>query len=288
GIEVVIQEETGYGKRAITALMGNLKELRVLVNGGSSGIGLSIVKALAGEGAFVAASSRGGQRLRDTIQSLKREGLEVFPLIMDVENRESIAEATRLIEANWGGIDVLFNSAGVWMNAFNPNFTEKSRPFYSFTEEQIRKALEINLMGYLAVIRAFIPSFLAQGKGRIVNVGMDEQLFFTRGFFPITVSRGATFAMTMAMAADLEGSGITANLLLPGGFVNTPSMPSSLAEKHFGTLLSPDVVGEAARFLCSEEAEGVNGQVIRANGFGEWLRDWRRKKTDENSQGMRS
>jgi len=256
----------------------------VLVTGGSSGIGFEIVRALAEEGAYVAAAARGGQRLRDAAASLKGKGLDVLALVMDVLSDESIEEAMKVIESHWGGLDVLINCAGIWMQEFNPHFTERAMPFYAYTREQMMSSMEINYLGYFATSQASMRFFLRQGEGGIVNIGMDEELFLTRGFAPIIPTRAATNALTMLMAAELKGKGVDVNLLTPGGFVAGNSMPSNADRAHFGKLLPTDICNEPMIFLCSDRARGISGEKIVASRFDEWLRqkglEWRREKKE--------
>lgn len=250
---------------------GRLSETRVVVTGGSSGIGFAIVRALAREGAFVGMAARAGQRLKDAKQLLRSEGLDAFAVVLDVESYESITEVVNLLKSHWGGVDVLFNCAGIGMDQFNPEFTSKAAPFYSFTHEQLRKAMDVNYIGSFAVTQSFMPVFIEEGHGRIINVGADESTILVRGFAPVGPARAATNALTMIMARELEGSSITANLLTPGGFVATHSMPADAPEVNFGRLLSPDIMGEPAVFLSSALAEGINGEHIVAAEFGSWI-----------------
>ncbi len=254
------------------------------MTGGSSGIGLEIVRALAREGAFVGMASRAGQRLKDAKQQLRSEGLDVFAVVLDVESYESITEVVNLLKSHWGGVDILFNSAGMGMESFNPDYATGAMPFYSFTHQQLRKAMDVNYIGYFAVTQSFMPLFIEQGRGRIVNVGMDSDLLTVRGFSPVSPTRAASNALTMIMARELEGSAITANLLTPGGFVVSGSMSADAPEESFGRLLDPAVMGEPAAFLSSPLAEGINGETVVASAFDEWaeshglggrLREWR-------------
>lgn len=263
-------------------MKGRLSEVRVLVTGGSSGIGLSIVKAMAREGAFVAMAARAGQRLKDAKQELRRRGADVFAVVLDVSSYESITEVVNLLKSHWGGVDVLFNCAGIGMEQFNPEFTTRAMPFYSFTVQQLRHAMDINYLGYFAVTQAFMQVFIEQGHGRIVNVGGDEHTLTVRGFAPVSPTRAASNALTMIMARELEGAAITANLLTPGGFVASGSMPGDAPEESFGYVLSPDIMEGPSAFLASEEAEGINGEQICASRFTDWIESsgmnerWRR------------
>jgi gluconate 5-dehydrogenase len=144
-------------------------------------------------------------------------------------------------------------------------------PFYSFTPQQLRRAMDVNYLGYFAVTQAFMPVFIEQGKGRIINIGADDHTIQVRGFAPIGPTRAASNALTMIMAREFEGTAITANLLTPGGFVSAASMPGDAPVSSFGQILSPDIMSDPAAFLCSSYAEGINGEHIVAASFHEWI-----------------
>ncbi len=252
---------------------GRLSEVRVLVTGGTGSIGKAIVRALLREGALVAMAARAGQRLKDASHEMKREGLDVFAVVMDLESHDTITEAANLLRSRWGGIDVLFNCAGTGMEQFNPSFTTRAMPFYSYDIASMRTAMDINYLGFFAVTQAFMPAFLEQGRGRIIDVEADRELLAMRGFAPFSPTRAATDTLTMIMAKELEGSGITANVLTPGGFVKGGIFPAGAPEESFGHLLNADVIGPPAVFLASHEAEGMNGEHLVASKFDtRWLK----------------
>jgi gluconate 5-dehydrogenase len=248
-------------------MTGRLSEVRVLVTGGSGSIGTAIVRALLHEGAFVAMAARAGQKLKDASQALRREGLDVFAAVMDVESHDSITEVVNLLHSRWGGVDVLFNCAGMGMEHFNPAFTTRAMPFYSYEIDSMRKAMDVNYIGYFAVAQAFMPTFLEQGRGRIVNIEVDSELLAIRGFAPFSPARSATDTLTMIMAKEFEGSALTANSLTPGGFVRGGLFPAETPVEAFGKLLEPEVMGPPAVFLASRDAEGLNGKHIIASKF---------------------
>ncbi len=244
-----------------------MKERRVLVTGGSGTIGKAIVRALAAEGAFVAMASRAGQRLRDANQELRKEGLDVFAVVLDVESAESVGETVHLLDSHWGGIDVMFNCAGMGMTEFNPRISKNALPFYAYGPETLRKAMDVNYFGYLSLMRAFIPFFLEQRSGMIVNVSMDAEILAVRGFGPVSPTRAATNTLTDIASMELQGTGVSVNLLTPGGFIRGGMIPSDAQEEDFGKFLPPEIMAEPAIFLASAEAAGLSGAHIVASRF---------------------
>ncbi|MBX8636749.1 MAG: SDR family oxidoreductase [Thermoplasmata archaeon] len=248
-------------------MSGKLSEVRVLVAGGSGSIGKAIVRALLLEGAFVAMAARAGERLKEANHEMKKEGLDVFAVVMDVESHDSITEVVHLLHSRWGGVDAFFNCAGTGMEQFNPSFASSAKPFHTYEIASMRRAMDVNYIGYFAVTQAFMPTFIEQGRGKIVNVDVDRELLAIRGFAPFSPTRSATDTLTMIMAKELEGSGITANILTPGGFVKGGMFPPGTSEDAFGKLLDAGIMGPPAVFLASSDSDGLNGERVVASEF---------------------
>jgi len=249
----------------------DLSERRVLVTGGSGEIGLSIVSALARHGAVVAMAARAGQKLKDARQALMREGRDVFAVVMDIESYESILEAVNLLKSRWGGLDVLINCAGMGMASFNPSFTVQARPFYAFSPDDMMRSMHINYLGVFAVCQCFIPIFIEQREGSIINVGADIEEMCMRGFAPWGPAKSALNTLTDIMSLELKSSGIDVNLLTPGGFVSGGLMPPDASEESFGRLLESSIMGEPAVYLSSHDARGITGEHVVASQFSTWL-----------------
>src|SRR5262249_52740689 len=126
--------------------------------------------------------------------------------------------------------------------------------------------------GYFLVAREVTPRMLAAGGGRIVNVAVSESTMQRSGFVPYGPSRAGSESLSRIMAADLRGSGVTVNLLLPGGATVTGMLPED-ARQDGRTFLEPAVMGPPIVWLASEAATGVHDERITAADFDTWLRD---------------
>jgi gluconate 5-dehydrogenase len=165
---------------------------------------------------------------------------------------------------------MLVNNAGIGMRTVNPRFLTDPEGFWTVPAEGFRAVIETNLTGYFLVAREVTPRMLAAGHGRIVNISMNHATMTRPGFVPYGPSRAGAEALSRIMAADLAGSGVTVNLLLPGGATVTGMVPvEQLPEGH--GLIDPAVMGPPIVWLASAEAVGVHDERIVAIEFDDWL-----------------
>jgi NAD(P)-dependent dehydrogenase (short-subunit alcohol dehydrogenase family) len=117
------------------------------------------------------------------------------------------------------------------------------------------------------VARAVTPRMLEAGGGRIVIISMNEQTMTRRGFVPYGPSGAAVEALARVMAADLEETPVTVNILLPGGATATGMLPDEVSAEVQARLLDPAIMGPPIVWLCSADAAGVHNQRIVATEF---------------------
>lgn len=244
--------------------------MNVLVTGGTSGLGLAMATALAGSGSRVAVTGRSGERARAVAAGIPgAAGIE-----LDVRDPASVARAVGEAWERLGGVDMLVNNAGIGMRTVNPRFMTHPQPFWDVSVDGFRDVIETNLTGYFLVAREVTPRLLAAGGGRIVNVSVSEATMRRAGFVPYGPSRAGSEALSRVMAADLRGTGVTVNLLLPGGATATGMLPEG-ADTGGREVLSPAVMGPPIVWLASPEAAGVHDERIVAVDFERWLHDRR-------------
>jgi NAD(P)-dependent dehydrogenase (short-subunit alcohol dehydrogenase family) len=251
--------------------------MKVLVTGGTSGLGLAMASALAVAGATVALTSRSAARATAAAAKLPAAvGIE-----LDVRYESSVARAVDQAWSRLGGIDMLVNNAGIGMGTVNPRFMTHSQGFWEVPAGAFRAVIETNLTGYFLVAREVAPRMLAAGDGRIVNISVSHSTMHRAGFVPYGPSRAGSEALSRIMAADLRDTGVTVNLLLPGGATTTGMLPGGATTTGMlpddvpagRELLDPAVMGPPIVWLASGEAAGVHDERIIAAEFGRWLRD---------------
>jgi NAD(P)-dependent dehydrogenase (short-subunit alcohol dehydrogenase family) len=242
--------------------------LKVLVTGGTSGLGLAMASALAVAGAAVALTGRSAAQAAAVAAELPG----VAGIELDVRDESSVARAVGQAWSRLDGIDMLVNNAGIGMRAVNPRFMTDPQGFWEVPADSFRAVIDTNLTGYFLVAREVTPRMLAAGGGRIVNISVNQSTMHRAGFVPYGPSRAGSEALSRIMAADLRGTGVTVNLLLPGGATVTGMLPPGAVPGRQG-FLEPAVMGPPIVWLASDEAAGVHDERIVAAEFERWLRD---------------
>jgi NAD(P)-dependent dehydrogenase (short-subunit alcohol dehydrogenase family) len=238
------------------------------VTGGTSGLGRAMAQALAQSGARVAVSSRDPERAHATAAELGAGALGVG---LDVRDVSSVSAAIDSVYRILGGLDVLVNNAGIGMRTVNPQFMTEPQPFWEVPPAGFRDVLETKVTGTFLVARAVVPRMLTAGGGRVVTISMSEQTMTRRGFIPYGPSGAAVEAVARVMAADLAGTPVTANILLPGGATATGMIPDEIPDELRGNLLDPAIMGPPIVWLASPDAAEVHDERIVAREFDDWL-----------------
>ncbi len=241
----------------------------VLVTGGSSGIGYATAKAFLEEGAKVAIAGRDATRLRKAESELKAIG-KVLAIRGDVSKladaRRFVSETTKAL----GPIDVLVNNAGIYIDKFLEEFTER----------EYDEVMDINLKGAFLCSKYVLPGMLRRKRGVIVNVASDSGLVGTAGSSVYCASKGGMVLLTKAMALEHARDGIRVNAICPGE-VDTPMLERDAEasgldhDEYVRRLTAPIPMGRAARpeeiarailFLASEDSSFMTGAAMPVDG----------------------
>lgn len=228
-----------------------------IVTGAAGGIGRQLVRGLLGAGMRVAAADRD----RAGLAALSAEHGEEALLTIDADlARDEAAQAiVAAAAARFGEIEILVNNAGVGPGAIRPDSWQNPLKFWEITSEQWRLFVAVHTTAPLALARALAPAMTRRGWGRIVNVTTSLGTMLNAGFPTYGPSKAALEAMSAIWAKDLAGTGVTVNVLVPGGVTDTP-MISDAAGFDRARLIRPEIMVPPLLWLLSEEAAAVTGR----------------------------
>jgi NAD(P)-dependent dehydrogenase (short-subunit alcohol dehydrogenase family) len=241
-----------------------LTSTRVLVTGGTTGLGRAMTAALATAGAQVVLTSRDRARAEAAAAEIGAIGIE-----LDVRDEPSVRSGVEAAYERLGGLDVLVCNAGIGMRTVNPRFMTEPQPFWEVSPDGFRDVVETKITGSFLVARAVAPRMVQAGSGRIVVISMNEQTMTRGGFVPYGPAGAGVEALARVMAADLAETPVTVNILLPGGATATGMVPNDIPAEMQARMLDPEIMGPPIVWLCSERAAGVHDQRIVASGFTE-------------------
>ena len=224
----------------------------MLVTGGNRGIGLAIARAFAANGDAVAVTTRSGDA---------PDGL--FAVRCDVTDAEQVDAAFAAVEAEHGPVEVLVANAGITDDGL----------LLRMSEESFTRVVDANLTGAFRVARRASAGMLKQRHGRLIFISSVVALAGAPGQANYAASKAGLIGMARAIARELGGRNITANVIAPG-FIET-DMTAALTEarraeilagipsKRYGTV---DEVAAATVFLASDAASYINGVVLPVDG----------------------
>lgn len=235
-----------------------VKDKRVLVTGGTSGIGEAIARAYAAAGADVVITGRDDRRGRQIVDSLTREGGRVHFVRADLEQPHDVQELAEAV----GEVDVLVNNAGV----FPVGAT------HDVDDTAFDSAFAVNVKAPFFLTGSFAPRMAVNGGGAIVNVSTMVASFGMAGMALYGSTKAALELLTKAWAAEYGPQGVRVNALAPGP-TRTPgtepmgeSLDQLASTVPLGRPASADEIANAALFLGSEEASYINGAILAVDG----------------------
>jgi len=249
----------------------------VLVTGAGSpiGIGRHLTMALVGAGARVAMLDRNSEWLDQTVAEARAAGGTdcVLPIVADITDSGAAERAVQSTIERFGALHVLFNNAGTSPTAegLMPDVRGQVTNFWDITPEAWLRVVAVNFTGAFFMSRAAVKPMLAQKWGRIISVTTSLDTMYRKGNAPYGPSKAGHEALVATMGQELEGTGVTANVLTPGGGTNTNLIPKSTPDGYRNALIKPDVMRAPAVWLASGESDGFNGHRIIAARWDEKL-----------------
>jgi len=233
----------------------------VLLTGAAGGLGRVMTAALLADGHAVAAVDRDAGSL-DRLAADARGGRErLHPITADLATEAGCREAVAAALERCGAVDAVINNAGIGMSAIRPDAEARAPGIDELTPEIFERFFAIFVRAPVTVTRALVPAMRARGFGRIVN-NTTSYLTMLR-VLPYGAAKAALESMSAVWAKELDGSGVTVNVLVPGGPTDTPLISDASGWPR-DKMLRPEIMGAPAAWLISDRSKGFNGRRITA------------------------
>jgi len=244
-------------------LEGLLHGRRVLVTGGSGGIGQGICEVVAREGARLAFTYHGNAASAEATRARLATHGEVIAIQADLRERDAPARVVAEVEAAWGGLDALVNNAAV----------SEAVPFVLIDDDDWEDLMALNVTAVFRLCRAAARAMVRQKYGRIVNIGSIAGTRSIASPVHYATSKGAIEGMTRSLAHELGRYGILTNCVAAGIFEG--GLRSTIPEHHqkrylescaLGRIGTPAECGELVAWLASARNTYLNGSVLILDG----------------------
>jgi len=243
-------------------IMTNDNEARLanrvaLVTGAGSGMGRVMARSLAAAGAHVAAVDINVDTLEDLGEDSVFAGTLV-ETVADVSRAEDCHRAVDIAVGAFGTLDILINCAGVSMAVAAPDKRSGRVRFQDTIPDGWQRVLAINCAGAFLMARFAVEPMISKGWGRIINVTTSYDTMLADGLCAYGASKAALEASTVSWAKDLAGTGVTVNVLVPGGPVETPGFFPP-GQPRPPRMLQADVMAAPVTWLASPASDGITG-----------------------------
>jgi 3-oxoacyl-[acyl-carrier protein] reductase len=258
----------------------------VVVTGAGRGFGRLMALALAQQGALVLGTCGRNRAELDAVAAeieaaaaAAGRGGRFLGTQADVSREADCDASAALARRAFGRIDALVNNAARGPLEASANYFNDKPKFWSTPPAAYRTMVETNLIGAFLMARALVPGMVAQGFGRIVNISTSHPTMVMPGLAAYGATKAGLEASTVVWAKDLEGTGVTANVLLPGGPADTALIPGGVIgtrakagfvagkgpvgdEGRVGGILPAAVIVPPTLWLCADDSAAFNGRRI--------------------------
>jgi NAD(P)-dependent dehydrogenase (short-subunit alcohol dehydrogenase family) len=230
----------------------------VLVAGGTGALGAVIAREFAGAGARVAVTHRHPEELAALLASAGANAGAIEGHAVDAADEPAVKSMVEAILARHGRVDALVNAIGGYAGGM---------PLWRNTPDVLARMIARNVTPGATLARAVVPAMLAARRGAIVNVAARAGVAPEAGAAEYAASKAAAIAMMAALAADLAGSGVRVNSILPS-IIDTPANRRAMPQAGPARWPRPEAIARVVLFLASDDADLVHGASIPVYGHG--------------------
>jgi NAD(P)-dependent dehydrogenase (short-subunit alcohol dehydrogenase family) len=230
----------------------------VLVAGGTGGLGRAVSSAFLDEGAEVAVTYRNQPDWETFKNSVSANAVRLQGYEVDVTDEAAVNQLLEKIIAKHGRLDALVNAVGGYAGGLK---------LWEMETKVFEQMLNLNLRSGYALSRAAVRAMLKQGRGAIVNVAAKAAFDHAAGASAYAASKAAAVAMLDSLAADVKGTGVRVNTILPS-IIDTEANRRAMPKADFSKWPKPQDIARVILFLCSDDGKVIHGAAIPVYGEG--------------------
>ena len=246
--------------------MGRLDGKTAAITGAGRGIGATMAKHMASEGANVVVTDV--LDTGDTVSAIKEAGGSALGLSVNVTSDEDLAAMVEATEKEFGALNILINNASIFA-ALQP------KPFMQIDNDEFDKVMTVNARGVHQACKAVVPAMIRAGGGKIVNIASGTFYYGPPGLSHYTASKGAVIALTRGFGRELGDKNIQVNAIAPGlteseglqghtGF--DPARAPTVASRSIKREMLPEDLLGSLMYLITPDSDFVTGQTLNVDG----------------------
>jgi len=228
----------------------------ILVAGGTGGLGRAVSLAFLEAGAKVAVTYRKSEEFAAFQASAGHNSARLDGYVTDVTDESAVAQLIEKNLSKHSRLDALVNTVGGFVGG---------QKFWEADSKSLDQMLTVNLRSGWVLARAAVRPMLKSGRGSIVNIASKAAVDHSPALAAYSASKAAAVAMIDSLAADLKGTGVRANSVLPS-IIDTEINRKMMPKADFSKWPKPEEIAKVVLFLCSEDAKLINGAAVPVYG----------------------
>jgi len=232
------------------------KDRVALIAGGTGGLGRAVSQAFLAAGAKVIATYRNKQEFDELKKTAGAGASNLVGSDVDVTDEAAVQKFISTIAKENSRLDFLVNAVGTYAGGVK---------LWEMDPDVFNQQLKLNLISGYVLCRAVVPFMIKQRSGAIVNVASKAALDHAAGAAAYAASKAAAMAMMNSLAADLKGSGVRVNSILPS-IIDTPANRKVMPGADFAQWPKPEDIARVILFLCGDDARVIHGAAIPVYG----------------------
>lgn len=234
----------------------DFRDQRILIAGGTGGLGRAVTLAFLNQQARVAVTYRSESQFAELKTAAGPASASLVGYQLDATDEAAVTRLIAELTSNHGRIDALVNTIGGY---------SAGMPLWETEPVILERMLTLNLRAGYLLAHAVVPVMLKQAAGTIVSIAARAAVDHAAGAFAYAASKAASVAMMDSLAADLKGTGVRVNSVLPS-IIDTEANRRAMPQANFATWPKPEDIASAILFLCSDDARVIHGASIPVYG----------------------